>query len=65
MQDDDNDTVLGDGAHDEHEWMNAKTLVKPDDQLQLTDEVAPSPLHLVFILNSFLAAGVCFGICRS
>ena len=37
-QDDDDTTELGERG--EEEWMQAKALVKPDDQLQLTDAVS-------------------------
>ena len=32
-------TEMGDG-HDESDWMHAKTMVKPDDQLQLSEAVS-------------------------
>ena len=35
-------TEMGDG-HDESDWMNAKTMVKPDDQLQLSEAVSARP----------------------
>lgn len=38
MQEDDDITEVG----DQDEWMNAKTLVKPPDQLELTEAVSGS-----------------------
>ena len=42
-------TDMGDGHDDD--WMHAKTLVKPDDQLQLSESVSPTGLVDIILVS--------------